>query len=251
MKKQTYTIPLEEAWREYFNNETFRDILNNGCFIYAENSFVLNSDKYIVSGIEGFSLTDYARSHLDECALPFDEIEIIKYSGSAIRGAEGQDAAIEIRRTTAYAPQRKTTALTEEIIRLCKAAMEQFELQAMNQKTCWQRIYEIITSNGTKSAGMFEQKTDLSGKVYNRAKNNYNSMPDIKTIVTIAAAYDLDLSTTEELLKLAGHSFSPTSKEHYCYRIVLMMMCGRGMKTKNEFLVNEGFDPLGTKPQGK
>ena len=229
----------------------FRDILNNGCFIYAENSFVLNSNKYITSDIEGFSLTDYARSHLDECALPFDEIEIIKYSGSATRGAEGQDAAIEIRRTTAYAPQRKTKALTEEIIRLCKIAMEQFELQSVNQKTCWQRIYELITSSGTKTAGMFEQKTDLSGRIYNKAKNNYNSMPDIKTIVTIAAAYDFDIFTTEELLRLAGHSFSPTSKEHCCYRIILMMMCGRGMKVKNEFLVNEGFSPLGTKSHDK
>ena len=251
MKKQIYTIPFDEAQREYFNNETFRETLHNGCFIYAESSFVLNSDKYIVRDDTEYALTDYARSHLDECALPFDEIEIIKYSGSATRGAEGQDAAIEIRRSTTFASHRQAKVMLDDIKRIRKAAIEQFEIQAAHQKTCWQRIYEIVTGKGTKSAGMFKLKTDLSDRVYNRAKNNYNSMPDIKTIVTIAAAYDLDLSTTEELLKLAGHSFSTVSKEHDCYRFIIMFMYGRSMNEKNSLLADEGFDPLGTKPQGK
>jgi hypothetical protein len=76
-------------------------------------------------------------------------------------------------------------------------------------------------------------------------------MPEMRAIITIAAAYDLDLTTTEELLNLAGHSFSPTSKEHDCFRFIITTMHGFTMQAKNELLDEEGFEPLGSKPQNK
>jgi len=251
MKKQTYTITFTEARREYFENERLREILNTGCFIFVESSYVLNSTEYVVYDDEGYLLTEYARSNLEDCALLFEEREIIKYSGSVTRGEENQDAVIEIRHTTTYAAQKQRKGLTDDIRKLRKAALIQHELYTAHQKTCWQRIFEIVTNKGTTTSGMFHLKTDLVNKVYDRAKNNDPSMPTIKTIVTIAAAYDIDLSTTEELLKLAGHSFSPVSKEHDCYRFILMTMYGRGMHAKNELLVDEGFTPFGSKGQIK
>jgi hypothetical protein len=252
MRKQTYTIPFAEARREYLNNDAFREVLNTGCFIYVENSYVLNSAEYVAYGGNNEPvLTEYARAHLDGCALLFEEREIIKYSGSVTRGADGQEAAVEIRNTTSYPALRQKKGLTEDIQRLRKAMLEQFELQAAHQKTCWQRIFEIITNKGTTTSGQFQNKTGLVDKVFNRAKNNALSMPEMKTVITVAAAYDLDLSTMEELLRLAGHSLSPASKEHHCYRFILTTMFGRGMQAKNEFLVEEGFEPLGSKPQKK
>ena len=137
--------------------------------------------------------------------------------------------------------------LTDEIKLIRDAILKQFELQTAHQKTCWQRIYEIITDKGTTTAGQFALKTGLSDKVFNRAKNNASSMPEMKTIITIAAAYALDISTTEELLKLAGHSFSPASKEHIYYSFIITTMYEYSMYAKNEVLVGGGFDPLGSK----
>ena len=251
MKKQTYTIAFEEARREYFDNEAFREILNTGCFIYVESSYVLNSAKYIIPYDDRHALTEYARLHLDECALRFEELEIIKYSGFATRGEHDQDAVIEVKRSTSYVPKLQKKELTDEIKSRRKAMIMQFELQAAHQKTCWQRIYEIITSKGTTTSGQFSLKTGLVDRVYNRAKNNYSSMPDIRTIITIAAAYALDLTTTEELLRLAGHSFSPVSREHDCFRFILLTMYDHGMDAKNALLAEEGFNILGSKPHAR
>ena len=249
MKKQTYTIAFAEARREYLSNESFREVLNTGCFMYVENSFVINSDKFVVLSGDGYSLTEYARLHLDECALLFEELEIINYSGFATRGEDNQEADIKIKRSTSYTTKKQKRELDDEIKQLRMAMIRHYDLHVANQKTCWQRIYEIVSGKGTKTSGQFAIKTGLGSKVFDRAKNNVASMPDVKTIVTIAAAYNLDFTTTEELLRLAGHSFSPVSKEHDCYRFIIMTMHDYEMDAKNTLLEEEGFDPLGTKPQ--
>jgi len=251
MRKQSYTIPLAEARREYLKNEAFREVLNSGCFIYAEDSYVLNDERYIIKNGSGYHLTDYARANLTECALLFDEREIIKYSGSVTRGEVAQDAVIDIRHSTTYSSARQKSGLTDDIKRMRKNALELFDMQSTQQKTCWQWIYDIITDKGTTTSGMFVQKTSLVSKVYDRAKNNDPSMPKMKTIITIAAAYDLELTTTEALLRLAGHSFSPTSKEHDCFRFIISTMHGYTLQAKNELLDEEGFDPLGSQTQKK
>jgi hypothetical protein len=251
MRTSTYTIPFAEARREYLKSEALRELLNSGCFVYTEESYVLNNERYITQSESGYCLTDYARAHLDECALLFEEREIIKYSGSVTRGEAAQDAVIGVRMTTTFAPKRQMNNLTDEIKRLRESFKLHFDIQASNQKSCWQRIYEIVTNKGTTTSGMFNQKTDLIPKIYDRAKNNDPSMPEMRTIITIAAAYKLDLTTTEELLKLAGHTFSPASKEHDCFRFIITTMHDYTMQAKNELLVEEGFDPLGSKPQNK
>ena len=154
-------------------------------------------------------------------------------------------------------PKGETTTIQEslkgfeEIKQIRKAMIRQFEIQSARQKTCWERIYEIVTSKGTTTSGMFVQKTNLISKVYDRAKNNVKTMPKLKTIVTIAVAYDLDLSTTEELLRLAGHAFIPTSQEHDCYKFILTTMYGYTMQDKNDLLASEGFTSLGSTPKEK
>jgi hypothetical protein len=251
MRKQTYAISFTEARREYLKNEALRELLNSGCFVYAEESYVLNDERYITQRESNYFLTDYARTHLDECALLFEEREIIKYSGTVTRGEAAPDAVIGVRMATTFAPKRQTNTLTDEIKRLRESFKLHFDIQATNQKSCWERIYEIATSNGSTTSGMFKQKTGLIPKYFDRAKKNDPSMPEMRAIITIAAAYDLDLTTTEELLKLAGHSFSPTSKEHDCFRFIITTMYGYTMQAKNELLDEEGFDPLGSKPQNK
>lgn len=176
--------------------------------------------------------------------------ESIKDSGNVTRGEESQDATMETRKTATVPANRQKRGLSAEIKQMREVMIRHFEIQSVHQKTCWQRIYELVTSKGTTTSGMFAQKTNLIPKIYDRAKNNAPSTPKLKTIVTIAAAYDLDLSTTEELLRLAGHTFIPTSQEHDCYRFILTAMYGHTMRDKNELLASEGFAPLGSMPQG-
>jgi len=253
MKRKVYAISLEEAQREYRDNDVFRDMLDSGCFVYTANSYVINLPEY-VSGNEdsAYDLTDYARAHIDECALAFEETEIIKYSGNEIRGSQPRTDThtIEKKRVTKYVSHLQGTELNEKILKMRRASKLLFEESVKEQMTCWEYIFDMLNVMGiTKS--MFCNRTSLDAKVYDRAKQNKASMPEIKTIVTIAAAYGLDYLETENLLTLAGHRLSPVSPEHDCYRFILTAMRACSMQAKNELLIKEGFEPLGSKPHKK
>jgi len=66
-------VPSADVLREYKENGSFRAAINSGLFRYAEGRFVINNAKYIHKADGGiYILTDYAREHLDECALRFE-----------------------------------------------------------------------------------------------------------------------------------------------------------------------------------
>jgi len=249
MKKETYVISLEEARREYRENGMFRDMLDSDCFVYAENSYVINVAEYIVSGEDGtYTLTDYARSHLDECALVFEETEIIKYIGDKKRGGQPRMGitTIEKKCATKYVSYSQGKGLDKKILEMRRGTKLIFEENVSGRMTCWERICGILTDLGIDKKA-FCRRTSLIEKVYDRVQKNDASMPEIKTIVTIAAAFDIDYFETKNLLALAGHTLSPVSEEHNCYEFILTAMHGCSMQAKNELLVKEGFEPLGSK----
>lgn len=70
--EQTYEISAQDAFRIYYGNEKFRNILSKGGFVYCENRFVINHKKYITHKDGKMVLTDYAKTHESECCLIFD-----------------------------------------------------------------------------------------------------------------------------------------------------------------------------------
>jgi len=251
MTKKVYTITLDEAHKIYVANNDFRNTLQSGCFLYIEGSYVLNLPQYVCETGEGkYELTEHARQNLSECALAFDNRTIYKYSGSSTRGdSTGQSKTTKIKETE-YKPGSQGVDIPSVILERRKSAKKQFESQLEHTKTCWQRIYEILQTKHANPV-TFQDKTLLGAEVFSRAKNNYESVPDVRTIVAISAGYDLGLPLTEELLGLAGHGFIATSKEHDSYRFIIASMFGEDINVKNEMLIQDGFAPLGTKAREK
>ena len=133
-----------------------------------------------------------------------------------------------------------------------EALKRQFENKLKQTKTCWQRIGEILKREKA-TAFTFSQKTSLNDRFYYYARNAEEqgktpSEPTMRTIMAIAAGYNLDLLETEELLKLSGCAFSPVSREHNAYIFIITAMCGFELFEKNEFLERNGFEALGSKP---
>ena len=62
-------------------------------------------------------------------------------------------------------------------------------------KTFWQRVFEIMEMKHWNST-IFRERTQLNEKTYRRAKSNFDSIPDIRTVIAICAGLDLDMLTT-------------------------------------------------------
>jgi transcriptional regulator with XRE-family HTH domain len=254
MTRLVHSISTIDSFREYLNNEEFRTIINSGYFVYIDGFYILNKPKYIVR-IEGKppTLTDYAYSHLTECALTFDETVLYQFTDSAKRGTPSLSMNSGKKISKKYNSESQKEEISVEILAMREEAKKQFEVQQKYTKTCWQFIFEIVTDIEGDDVNQYEliaerfaTKTLLDKSYYSRAKKGNAAPPDIRTIIAIAAGYKLNTQLTEEMLRLAGRAFNPTSKEHNAYRFIIETMKDYHMEAKNQLLETEGFKPLGT-----
>ena len=70
---QTFTIGYEDAIAYSFLDLDLRKVVESGKYEYVESHFVIRSPKFITTDPEGnHVMTEYARYHMDQCALAFD-----------------------------------------------------------------------------------------------------------------------------------------------------------------------------------
>lgn len=73
-----FTISEENAILVAEENPKIKEYLESGVLLFVENHIVVNSPKFVEDGEEGYILTDYALTHMDECALRFyTRVEIL------------------------------------------------------------------------------------------------------------------------------------------------------------------------------
>ena len=70
-----YNITSDEYIYEYAVNKIFKETIDGGNFIFADNRLVINDPKYVsVSDKGDFRLTEYAENNQHECCLVFDVV---------------------------------------------------------------------------------------------------------------------------------------------------------------------------------
>ncbi len=73
-----FTLSEENAFLVAEENPKIKEYLESGVLLFVENHIVENSPKFVEDGEEGYILTDYALTHMDECALRFyTRVEIL------------------------------------------------------------------------------------------------------------------------------------------------------------------------------
>ena len=72
-RNQTFTISNQDAAIQRMVNPALRSLTGDGDYLFVENHFVYNAPLYVERDAGGhIQLTNYARSHMDECCLVFD-----------------------------------------------------------------------------------------------------------------------------------------------------------------------------------
>ena len=67
-RNQTFSISAEDAAIQGLASPELRSLIRDGSYLYVDAHFVLNHPKYVTVNLFGETvLTDYARTHMDEC----------------------------------------------------------------------------------------------------------------------------------------------------------------------------------------
>lgn len=244
MGNLTHEITLEEAWGEYLDNSDFRAIVQSGDFLYVGNRYVLNKPEFVHFGIDGRpELTKQAQQNLNECAILFRAVVIYEPSDPSMRG--DSKSSTPKKRTAKHYDLNSQGALPKEIIELRERGRRCHEKQSAHIKTTWGRIYEYLQQEKANPQTFF-QRTLLNSSYFTKAKNHDSSPPSMHIIISIVAGYDWGLHRAEELLKLAGHAFSPINKQHDAYLFAINSMYGFSIEDKNSIFIKEGLNPLGS-----
>ncbi|GGE27183.1 ImmA/IrrE family metallo-endopeptidase [Streptococcus himalayensis] len=100
---QTFSISLAELERLVEEDYSFTKVLHSGLYVYIEAHLVMNLPQFVTEDISGnLVLTDYARYHLDECALLFeyhclgDEQKEITYQDFVLNRSQFSNISFEL-----------------------------------------------------------------------------------------------------------------------------------------------------------
>lgn len=70
-RNQTVTIDIAEALKLYSRDSDFRAVVQSGQYLYLDGHFCKSDRKYIYRRGDSLHLTNYAKTHMDECCLIF------------------------------------------------------------------------------------------------------------------------------------------------------------------------------------
>ena len=72
-QNQTFTVSVSDAAIQRNVDPVLNELTKHGSYLFAENHFVFNTPLYVQLNEEGsLNLTEYARSHMEECCLIFN-----------------------------------------------------------------------------------------------------------------------------------------------------------------------------------
>ena len=245
---QTYHISIRDGFFLYCTNTIFRNLLDTGKFIYVDARYVLDDPKYVecLSG-GGIAFTEYGRMHTDECCLRFDlEINTNRTSVAAYQESlMFKDITLDYTRIPGFNTDNHNMKFFESspelkrfYVELAEEISVDFETQQNFAKVAWNHIRRNKLNKET-----FQQKTLLSGKMYDRIKNDNVPKPSLETAMALAIGLKLGGKSGEELLEKAGHKLTDTPL-HLTYRKLLNVCKEKGILGCNEILEHLSFPPL-------
>lgn len=105
---QTFSLSTVDAAIERFRSPELRKLTDSGDYLFIDNHYVYNAPLYVQANDDGrLDLTDYARSHMDECCLVFDMTIKSKvgadYHTACFLNREPNDIEFELKYNNQYA----------------------------------------------------------------------------------------------------------------------------------------------------
>lgn len=251
-KQRHQRITLEAAFELYTKNDLLRNLIDTGCFCYADGYFVLKRKEYVVKVGDEYRLTHIARAHLSECTIDITAKIVTELSwaassmlySSAINWAERKEVNNSSQNVDLLTVAKSMENLEDEF----EADLARMQSMSYEDKSGTEIMWDYAQRAGWSGTD-FVTATELAPADYTRLQKNHSFK--LEAFMAMAVGLGLTLSETEKVLHASNLGFienrrSPDFRRHQAYKYVLTAMHPCDIWTCNEFLEGRGLPPLGT-----
>lgn len=238
---QTFSLSFQEAAIEHFTNPELRQLTESGDYLFVDNHFVYNASLYVeIDECGRLQLTDYARSHMDECCLLFD-IKVTSKIGNDYHTAcflnrEPSDVTFEIKYHNGFrnAPQERQIAMRkkqqEEWLNIRRQMTDDPE-QCMDLLLDWRNMKYTELADAI----------DINERTIRRTVKGVTS-PKVETAVRICFALRLPPVISEKLLDALNCKLKPMDPNHQWIKEALVLKYPEGFDAASEWLYDYGIE---------
>lgn len=235
---QTFSISAVDAAIQSMVNPALNSLTKGGSYQFVDNHFVINLPQYILYDENGeASLTDYARTHMDECALVFD------MSISNDIAPQYHTECFLNREKSFYKVDFTYSGYCQFASDEAKAAAikkEQDDVLALRKRMtddpnqCFDEVLDWCDMTATAVT----DKIGKNSKLITRLRQGEGTT--VKTMVQLCLAMHLPPEISEKLMDVCGCKLT-FSDEHGWYRFVLTYKYKENLYSINSFLRQQGF----------
>lgn len=205
---QTFSLNAQDAAIQRLVNPGLRRLTKSGDYLFVDNHYVYNAPLYVGKDENGrLDLTDYARSHMDECCLVFDMTITSKvgedYHTACFLNREPNDITFEIKFHNGYqnAPQERQVAMRK------KVQAEELEIRKQmtdDSEQCMKLLLDWRGMNYT-DLGL---EIDRDPKTISRTVKG-ETAPTVETAALICFGLHLPPTISFKLIEVLGCKLNP------------------------------------------
>ena len=247
-RNQTYSIGAEDLAYTIHSNKDIRDQMESGAYVYVESHLCVNSPDYItISESGGVRMTEYARTHIDECCIAFELTLKHKtkfgqkyYTECALyRGASG-----DVEFTVSFAPN-----VNDDVISRASALSNYYEavngtLRALAPLSFGESLAHLMKESKV-TVETLAWDTGFNEKTISRMRNDPTYPKSIESVIAVCVALHLPPLVSQCLLDKTCFKFQPVNNEaHFLYKIFIESMYNETVEACNKVLEVNGHAPL-------
>jgi hypothetical protein len=232
---QTFSIGAQDAAIERFKNPVLRSLTENGDYLYIDSHFVFNTPLYVDYNADGrIELTDYARSHMDECCLVFDMTIVgnVKetYHTVCFLNRELSDITFEIAYHNGYenAPPARQIAMRQKL----QAEYTEIRRQMTDDpEQCMELLLNWRGTNYTELGLEIDRNPEtISRTVKGKTK------PQVETAALICFGLHLPPVISQKLMAVLGCPLNLLKTEHQWINEALTLKYPESVDSVRQYL---------------
>ncbi len=191
----TFVISPGELFDEYIRNESFREIIDTGKFVYVDGHVCINDPEYVVQRGDKLKLTEWANRHVDQCCLRFIRNYIREQQTHYVYGQLNSDEEYNDRSLTMAASDR-APHLYEQALQTSQTLMS---LPGSFHET-FAKLMDLKSITVEKLA----EETMLSERSITRYRTEERYDYSADTVAILCIGLHLDPMLSMDLLRKAG-----------------------------------------------
>lgn len=235
----TYTIGKDDALAEYLENKEFQETINSGRYVYCEGHFCLRDSRYLWISSEGYiHMTMYAREHMSECCLVFENVypqtTDVWPNGEVYRVC-GKDKKVM------YVSPTGESLVTPEGLTFHEDMRQ--KAQSINNYPSFPELLVDLMTKHKMTVDELSERTGISNRTIIHMRKDHDRNFSYRHIFAICIGLQLDPLESIQLVK-TSRARPPINPETAAYLEYLLGNNKYGVDQVNNLLIAAAFNPL-------